>query len=124
MSVPENFEVVDGIAYYRPVGSVTFPESMVVVERGIFACHEINVKKILIDLTKLTGFESLNTLERYQVGERMAVVAKGVVIAFVMRPEMIDPSNFGALVAANRGARGHAFALETEALAWLREQEV
>src|SRR5579862_49172 len=103
MSVSEHFEVVDGIAFYRPVATVTFREAIALAERAIAACHECGASKILIDSTRLDGFKIPTTFERFQLGEQLSGVAKGIVIVFVSRPEMIDPAHFGVTVAKNRG---------------------
>ena len=122
MSLPEHFEVVEGIAYYRPVAKGSHQEATALLVRAIEACHEIGVRKILVDARGLTGFTGPNTFERYEIAEQLAKAAKGVVGAFVLRPEMFDPDQFGPLVAANRGAKGRDFLSEADALKWLREQ--
>jgi hypothetical protein len=120
MGLPDYFEVVEGIAYYRPKGNVTFQNAVAMASNALASCHAVGAGKILIDARKLIGFAIPNTFERMALGEQMGRDAKGVIIAFLVLPEMIDPEHFGVLVARNRGAMGEVFSSEAEAEKWLR----
>jgi hypothetical protein len=93
MCLPDNFEVVEEKAYYRPVSNVSFREG-------------------------LTGFVVPSTAQRFNFVEQVASAANGVAVAVLERPEMLDP--FCETVAANRAVREQAFTSEAEALKWLR----
>ena len=68
----------------------------------------------------LTGFAPPNLGERYFIADNWARVARGAVrMAFVLRPEYIDPQKFGVTVALNRRFIVDVFELEAPALAWL-----
>ena len=122
MSLPDNFEVVEGIAYYRPVAKVSFREATALVCRAVAACHEAGVKKILVDTLGLTGVKIPSTLDRLSFIEQVGSVANGVVVAVLERQEILDP--FCETAAANRGIRERGFTSEAEALKWLRDQKV
>jgi len=91
-----------------------------VLSRAIVYCRENGIRRLLIDTTKLTGFGSLGTAERFAIGERLARDARAAVkVALVGRPEVLDPSRFGMTVARNRGLFLSTFSSESEAWEWL-----
>jgi hypothetical protein len=121
MSLPEHFEVVDGIACYRPTATVSFEEGSALVFRAIDVCHETGAKKILIDIRGLTGFKIPTTFQRFTFSEELASRSTGIAIAMVAEQEIIGAERFGVTVAKNRGVLGDAFTSESEALKWLQE---
>ena len=117
---PEHFEIGEGHAIHRPEGNVSFLEGLDLLSRAVVYCRENGIRRLLIDLTKLTGFGPIGTAERFAFGERLARDAKAAVkVAFVARPEVLDPSRFGVTVARNRGLFSNAFTSESEAWKWL-----
>jgi hypothetical protein len=121
--VLEYFEVVEGVAHYRPAGKVLFQEVTTLASRALAACHESGVRKLLFDTTGLTGFEVPNVLQRFQFCENLARDARGVAVAVVAEQRMIDPGRFGTAIVRNRGAVADFFASEFDARKWLSGAE-
>ena len=120
MDAPENFEIIDGRAAYRPVGDVSLARVIRMVTDAITCARERNCREILIVTTALTGFESPSITERYFFVQEWVLASGGAVrVAMVVRPDMIDPRKFGVTVAANRGLTAEVFASAEEAVAWL-----
>ena len=117
---PDNFVLEEGRALYRPVGSVSFDEAVVLVRAGIAAARRNRVRNLLVNTTALTGFSSPQQFERFLAAVAWAEESMGGVhLAMVARPEMIHPQKFGVLVAANLGLVSNIFTTEVEARAWL-----
>ena len=120
MADPDNFVLEEGHALYRPVGSVSFDEAVVLVRAGIAAARRNRVRHLLVNTTALTGFSSPEQFERFLAAVAWAEESRGGVhLAMVARAEMIHPQKFGVLVAANRGLVSNIFTTEVEAHAWL-----
>jgi hypothetical protein len=80
----------------------------------------INIRRLLVDITNLTGFEPPDLALRYLIIHEWARAAgRSVRVAIVARPEMIDNQKFGSIVAANIGFAADAFTTEEDALTWL-----
>jgi hypothetical protein len=77
------------------------------------------LKRLLIDATAPIGVESPSVVDCYEIVTQWVLIAKGIKIAFATRPEMLEPTDFGITVVANRGLQINAFTSEAEALAWL-----
>ena len=124
MSTPENFEVAEGYACYRPNRQCSFQEAVELACTAIAFARDNRITRLLIDTTKLTGFERPNTSQRFHLGERTAETAMSLVkVAVVANPEMIDARRFGATVARNRGLITEPFVSEADALAWLLDSQ-
>ena len=120
MADPDNFVLEEGRALYRPVGSVSFDEAVVLVRAGIAAARRNRVRNLLVNTTALSGFSSPQQFERFLAAVAWAEESMGGVhLAMVARPEMIHPQKFGVLVAANLGLVSNIFTTEVEARAWL-----
>jgi hypothetical protein len=120
MDTPEQFETAEGYACYGPVGVISLQKAVNLVSLAITYARERQIKKLFIDTRGLTGFDPPTTLELFTLGGQFARAARGAVkVAFVARPELIDPPKFGLTVARNRGMIGEVFTTEAEALAWL-----
>jgi len=118
----EDFKIVGGHAEYRPTAQVSLDEAIQAVTSAITLARERHVRNLLVDVSRLTGFNSPSLIERYHFVHEWARAAGGAVrISMVARPEMIDPHKFGVTVAANAGLTGNVFASEGEALRWLEE---
>src|SRR5262245_8414278 len=64
-------------------------------------CVRTKKDKVLIDTRRADG--KVSFLERFLLGDNSRVFAfHGIKVAFVDRPERIDPKKFGELVARNR----------------------
>jgi hypothetical protein len=120
MDTPKYFELADGYARYCPVAEVTLQEGINLLTIAIGYAREQKIRHILIDTTKLSGFEPPTTLDRFTLGGQAARAGRSTVkVAMVAKPEMIDPKKFGVTVAKNRGLNADVFTTEAEALAWL-----
>jgi hypothetical protein len=112
--------MVEGRAFYRPVGSVSFDDAVARVRAAIAAVRSSIVRDLLVDTTALTGFPSPDTFQRFLAAVAWSDEARGGLrLAMVGRAEMIDPNKFGVTVAANRGLESNIFTTEVEARAWL-----
>jgi hypothetical protein len=120
MSKPEHFEILKERAVFRPTGQVSIGQAADMVASAIGFARSINIRKLLVDITNLTGFEPPDLALRYFIIHEWAQVAgRSVHVAVVARPEMIDHQKFGATVASNIGFVANAFTTEEDALIWL-----
>src|SRR5262249_52993163 len=121
MNKPENFEILKSHAVYRPTGCVSLQQAVQLVTVAVVFARENEVRKLLVNGTQLTGFESPSVARRYFIMQEWAQAAQGkVCVSMVIKQEMIDPHKFGVMVGENFGLRSNVFALEDEALAWLQ----
>ncbi len=124
MNKPEHFEIMESHAVFRPIGEVSLQQAAQLITSAIAFAREQNIKKLLVVITELTGFEPPNLAARYFFFREWAHVAEGQVkVAFVAGPEMIDPEKMGILIGENAGLHSDAFTSEAEALAWLQGVE-
>jgi hypothetical protein len=120
MSKPEHFEILKERAVFRPMGQVSIAQVAELVATAIGFARSINIRRLLVDITNLTGFEPPDLALRYLIIHEWARAAgKSVSVALVVRPEMIDQQKFGSTVAANIGFVADAFTTEEDALTWL-----
>jgi len=121
MDAPEHFEIMtEGYACYRPEGEVSLEEGVGLIARAITYSGEQQIRQLLIDTTRLTGYRLPDTMDRFGMGVEMAGAQKAPVkVVLVAKPELIDPQRFGVTVARNRGLFGNVFGSEAEARAWL-----
>ncbi|OAI56787.1 hypothetical protein AYO49_03600 [Verrucomicrobiaceae bacterium SCGC AG-212-N21] len=120
MKAPEHFEVKEGYCCYRLSGHGPLAEAASKVIEAIIFAREQGMRHLLVDTTGWTGHASPDTLERYNVAQAFAEAARSsVVLAMVIRPEMMDPDKFEVTVARNRWLVGNVFDSEKDALAWL-----
>ena len=81
-------------------------------------CKRSKNGRLLIDTTRYEV--KISAIDRFHLGERLQVFASHrIKVAFVSRPEQIDPRKFGALVAQNRGVSVDAFTDLCAAEEWL-----
>jgi len=124
MNKPTDFEILEGYAVFRPTGEVSLQQAAQLVTSAIAFAHENKARKLMVIITGLTGFGPPNLATRYFFFQEWARAAQGqVCVAFVARPEMIDPEKIGIMIGENAGLRGDAFTSEEEALAWLKSIE-
>ena len=118
-----HFAMVGDHAEYRPTGQVSLEDGVRLVKEALTCARAQGVRRLLVDLTGLTGVAPPALGERYFFIREWGVAAGGMVaLALVARPELLDRERFGDTVATNVGMRGRAFASEAEALAWLAGQ--
>ena len=119
----DGFVIEEGRGFYRPVGTFSFDEVVVLVRAAIATARRNKVRDLLVDTTALTGFPSPATFQRFLAAVAWAEEAVGRLrLAMVARAEMIDPRKFGVMVAANRGLVSNIFPTEAAARAWLDAQ--
>ena len=120
MQHPQNFEIKEHYACFRPTGTSRLGQAVDTVSDLIAFCGEKNISKILINVTGLKGYSAPSLFDRYSMVEKFASVAKaGMKVVLVADQTMIDPNKFGVTVARNRGLNGNVFCTEAEAVAWL-----
>jgi hypothetical protein len=94
------------------------------IETIVQTAKDRGADKVLVDVTRMVRFESVNTTDRFEMGAHAARLAGNLAaIAMVGRPPQIDPEKFGAQVAQNRGLNIRIFVDETAAVAWLAAAE-
>ncbi|WP_254509734.1 hypothetical protein [Anatilimnocola floriformis] len=114
-----DFTIVEGRGFYRPVLETTLDEAVALIAGAIQHAREQGLKQLLVDQRGLTGFEPPNTFQRYYLMNRWVEAADSrVQVAMILRPEMVDPDNFGLRVAENRGFLTNRFETEEAAIAW------
>ena len=99
---------------------MTLQQAIELAGAAVRFARENQIGRLLVDGTRLTGFDSPALADRYVLAERLAGEAMGTIkLALLVKHEMIHPRKFGILVARNRGLRAEVFDSEDEALAWL-----
>jgi hypothetical protein len=118
-----DFTIAAGRGFYRPARTTTLDGTVALIAAAITHAREQGLTQLLIDTRELTGFDPPNTFQRYYLMNRWVEAANGQVqVAMILRPEMIDPENFGLRVAENRGFVTNSFTTEEDAIAWLDRQ--
>jgi hypothetical protein len=125
MEVSKQIEVLADHARFAPEGETTVEGIVSMVTQAIRFCRGQKIPRLLVDLSRLTGFRRPPLQERYWAVQEWAQEAAGVVVFALVAPEvMVDPQRFGVVVAANVGFRAFISSNEREALSWLLEQDV
>src|SRR5664279_2594425 len=117
------FEIVDGLAHYRPRGSFSLVAAVDLVSTAIARCRDQRTDKLLINVTGLEGVPIPTLVDRFLMVEDWANASQRLVtVVMVASPEYLHPHKFGVKVAAHFGLVVEAFTNEDEARAWLRGQ--
>jgi hypothetical protein len=83
-------------------------------------CKRTKNHKILVDATAYDLDVKPSTVDIFRFGERLQTFSRhGIKVAFICRPEQLDPGKFGLLVARNRGVCVDAFTDLCAAEEWL-----
>lgn len=120
MDAPKHFQHSEGHAIFRPAGVMKLAKMVEMVTGAISYARATGVSRLLVVLTKVSGFPPPKLTARYQFVREWARASEGKVrVAVVTTEEMIDPGRFGVTVAANAGMAADVFVDEKEALEWL-----
>jgi ribosomal-protein-alanine N-acetyltransferase len=120
MSLPPFLTPGPDFTAYRPTVGGPLPEVFARLAAALSWARGAGVTRFLVDARRIPGIESLNTFERFELGERAAAAAgPGMTVAFVAPAHLLDPGRLGVMVASNRGVRSSAFTDEVAALEWL-----
>jgi len=88
---------------------------------GVIAehCKRANKNKLLLDSTETYG--NLSLADRYHLGDvaEIFMCYKLIKVAYVGRPEQLDPKRFGEMVARNRWVNVRVFTSVEDAEEWL-----
>jgi len=120
-----DFEVLEGYAVFRPTGQFSIGRAVELVTEGITFARSLDVRKLLVDITNLTGFEPPGVVLRYFLIHEWARAAAGTVrVVLVTRPEMVDseradPRKIGTTIATEIKFTADVFTTEEDALNWL-----
>ena len=81
-------------------------------------CKRAKGDKLLIDISRAEG--ELSVLEKFLAAEESQIFAQyGIKVAFIEKPERMDPRRFFLLTASNRGVKVEAFTDWQAAEEWL-----
>jgi len=98
-------------------------DAVELVTHAIEYCRARRIRKLLVDVTAVSGFPAPTQVERFLMIEDWVNAAQGmVVVAMVAPAEFIDPRRFGVGVAQETGLNTQVFASEAEAASWLAAQ--
>ena len=118
--VPCYFEVAEGYAVYAPFGEVSLTEAVEMVTGAIAYCRARDIAKLLVNISRLTGYSPPTLHDRYWMVQDWSAAAQGaVVVAMVARAEHIHPEKFGVRAAVDAGMAADVFTTQREALEWL-----
>ncbi len=112
-------EKAQGYARYRLPDDAAEQAGRLITQ-AVGAASAQGVKRLLIDLDRMSATRRLSMTECYALGEDLARAGTGLwKVAFVMDTRCLKVHQFTLNVAANRGLEAVAFANEVEALQWL-----
>ena len=118
MSLQHKMEQMPGYLAARFTGAGVPEEAWRQFELIAENCKRTSNNKLLIDTT---GFDAkVSVVDRFFLGTSLRIFAgRRIKVAFVCRPEQIDPERFGRLVAHNRGVTAEPFTDFRAAEEWL-----
>ncbi|NNE27846.1 MAG: hypothetical protein HKN09_13450 [Saprospiraceae bacterium] len=90
------------------------------IDKVASSCTNTEINKAIIDGSAITN-PGIPALDRFQIGEYMAINLVGLKVAIIWPKAFIK--KFGVQVATNRGANVNSFSNEKEALHWLHEEQ-
>lgn len=116
-------ELVDGIPATRLPAMESFDAAIESVADAIRGALARGHSHLLMNAAGV-AFDPPALLDRLRMVRLWAEAADGRLrLALVVRPDFIDPERFGVVAASNFGLVGQVFENETEALAWLRDEQ-
>jgi hypothetical protein len=118
MSIQLQMEQMPGYLAARFIGAGAPAEGPQQAELIAEHCKRTNNDKLLVDTTGVAL--KISFADRFFAGKRWRIFAShGIKVAFVSRPEQIDPGKFAILVAQNRGVTVETFMNFQAAEEWL-----
>jgi hypothetical protein len=114
-----DFKSLEGYTVYRPSGDLSFQQAVETISKSLSVAALLCVDRLLVDATKLTGFPSPGSWQRFWMAGELAGSGRSLRLAVLARAELIDPQRFGVVVARNRGLFANVFTAEAEAVEWL-----
>ncbi len=118
MSLQLQMEQMPGYLAARFIGAGLPGEVSEQFESIAEHCKRAKTNKLLIDTTRYDVKASV--IDRFFFGTSSQIFAdRRIKVAFVGRPEQLDPEKFGLLVARNRGVCVDVFTDFQTAKAWL-----
>jgi hypothetical protein len=118
MSIQVQMEQMPGYIAARFIGVGAPGEASEQFESIAEYCKRTKNDRLLIDTMRYEV--KLSAIDRFFLGERVQVFpSHRIKVAFVCKPEQLDPGKFGLLVARNRGACVDAFTDLCAAEEWL-----
>jgi hypothetical protein len=114
-----SYEVIEDVAIFRLGEGKELDQSVSLVQQVIQQIKHSGVPRLLVDITAIaSGPPTL--AERHRIMVEWAIAGRGAVrLALVIRPEFVDPDNFGTSVALNHGLAFRGFLSEARAMDWL-----
>lgn len=117
---PEFYERAGGHALWRAPGTLRLPEVVQRITAAITHARTTGVRRLLVDVTALTGQSPPQFTARYRFIREWAHASGGLVRLAIAAPvELIEPDRIGLIVAANAGLIANIFEDTPAALAWL-----
>lgn len=111
--------MIEDVAIFRLGGSEGLDQGVSRVRQVIQHAKQSGVAKLLVDITAI-GSGPPTLAERHRIMTEWAIAGRGAIrLALVIRPEFIDPDNFGTHVALNHGLAFRGFLDEGHAMDWL-----
>ena len=115
--VDASYEVLEDVAIFRLGGSEGLDQGVSLVGDAIQRTKQSGIDKLLVTAIA-SGPATL--AERHRIMAEWATAGRGAIrLALVIRPEFVDPDNFGTSVALNHGLAFRGFLSETRAMEWL-----
>jgi hypothetical protein len=120
MSFQLQMEQMSGYLAARFIGVGVRGEASQQFELIAERCNHTNNDKLLIDTTRYDVDVEISLADRFLLGERLVIFAsRRIKVAFVSRPEQLDPGKFTVVVAQNRGVNVETFTDSQAAEEWL-----
>ena len=117
---PEFYALAEGYALWRAPGTLRLPEVVQRITAVITYARATGVRRLLVDVTALTGQPPPQLTARYRFIREWAHASGGLVRLAVVAPvELMEPDRIGVLVAANAGLTANIFEDPSAALDWL-----